>query len=269
MPSHPNPPEESSSRLASRLLLQLRLSSGQQEEGSEWPGHLPDKERPLWKWPRLGPVGFRKGQSASLRHKTWGKDVRLRAGSRPPRARGAKASGPEGGPWARSDREEGMPLVLQCIDTFRTLPGCCGCWRLKRQGLYRLGTAPHKLPLRSQGKDGQQTLLLVTGEETLLLQGGLGRRGSAAPRPRATPPLHTSPHPPATMTSRPAVPTNMRFLSLSSSCTRRVRRWPSSWRASSCRRLSSWLRSFSRQALCWIWRKETTKEMGVGQPRAL
>lgn len=56
----------------------------------------------------------------------------------------------------------------------------------------------------------------------------------------------------------PASPTSMRFLSLSSSCRRWVSRSPSSFRASSCRRLSSWLRSFSRVALRWIWRRETT-----------
>lgn len=53
-------------------------------------------------------------------------------------------------------------------------------------------------------------------------------------------------------------PTSIKFLSLSSSCRRWVSRSPSSFRASSCRRLSSWFRSFSRVALRCIWRRETT-----------
>lgn len=70
-----------------------------------------------------------------------------------------------------------------------------------------------------------------------------------------------------------ASPTSRRFLSLSSSCRRWVSRSPSSFRASSCRRRSSWSRSFSLVALRWIWRRETTmgnqvtEGTGVGQPR--
>lgn len=68
-------------------------------------------------------------------------------------------------------------------------------------------------------------------------------------------------------------PTSIRFLSLSSSFRRWVSRCPSSFRASSCRRRSSWFRSFSRVALRWIWRRETTagkpghRGDGCWQPR--
>lgn len=73
---------------------------------------------------------------------------------------------------------------------------------------------------------------------------------------QAEPPLLT--HPPPWSLLFPLFPTSIKFLSLSSSCRRWVSRSPSSFRASSCRRLSSWFRSFSRVALRCIWRRETT-----------
>lgn len=67
------------------------------------------------------------------------------------------------------------------------------------------------------------------------------------PPPLSTPLTPTNPR----AQSLPS-PTSMRFLSLSSSCRRCVSRSPSSFLASSCRRLSSWFRSFSLTALRWI-----------------
>lgn len=147
--------------------------------------------------------------------------------------------------------------------TFYGLPadGCC-CWRYRCWGPWGPGTGLNRFPLIQQGrKNCQQSLLLVTGEKTLLLQGGLGRRGLNATEPPKSHPssfYNSTPQPAPEGPWSLLSPTSIRFLSLSSSCRRWVSRSPSSFRASSCRRLSSWFRSFSRVALRCIWRRETT-----------
>lgn len=86
------------------------------------------------------------------------------------------------------------------------------------------------------------------------------KRHLAQAKPPAPPSILLLTHQPKGL-SLPS-PTSIRFLSLSSSCRRWVSRNPSSFWASSWRRLSSWFRSFSRVALRWIWCRETT----VGKP---